>query len=480
MVMNKGYSVDVLLNFKTGGVNMKNIDSVIGKNAVSTQKQIKTQQGLINTGLKKYLNYQTAGISGLKSQRLLYLDIEKSQANIAKDSKRMDFTFLSQIFGGMALQRSFGTFGKNVISTYREMGDKNDDFNIKTNKLSASFSYLGYTFSKGFAESEFTQSVIEELTDTLNYLGGFFDDNPNIAATITDLSLALGALGTAMVISGQMTTLKMAFSPALANSTVAGALSTASNVPSWLQLGADSIKIGLTGVLLYIGLSKLDDILFGDDIDKDSVQYILGNTLITLGILFAGKTGGLSLIMSGIGLILKVSSLEIIQEGIWNVRNKIADFLSNALHKKEFEDAGSEFSNNNFISSYTLEELEKIKNGYDETLGAGGNVSISIKGSDIPKQYNGNIITPIKDDSDLVTESMISMSNTIGSNGAVSKTIAGSDVATVFNTNITTPLSNEVDTISAKMDNLVSKIKSLSLTELALDIANNKIVTKSP
>ena len=89
-----------------------------------------------------------------------------------------------------------------MINGYRDVSDKNSEFNIGVNKLSSAFTYLKFSIGKAFAENALVKDTLNGITDGLTNLAQWFNDNPDIAVLITTLSGALFVLGSTSLVLG--------------------------------------------------------------------------------------------------------------------------------------------------------------------------------------------------------------------------------------------------------------------------------------
>jgi len=218
------FSVDVVMNLidKTVQSSLKSAESSV-KGISDSAKNVPT--GLIENleaESKQLLTYgtnlnnieKTMGSSAAK--QYFNTIVEGGKASVAqlkraqKATKQFNFGFLSLIFGGMALQRTFTNVYNTIIDGYKDFADQNDSFLTGLTELQGAFTFLKFIIGDAFANSPFVQSMIENITIAIQELAIFLDDHPRLAWSIVGIAIALAALGTVALIAGQMITIGMA------------------------------------------------------------------------------------------------------------------------------------------------------------------------------------------------------------------------------------------------------------------------------
>lgn len=273
----------------------------------------------------------------------LYFESISSESDVAgkkiralqKATKQMDFGFLSLIFGGMALQRTFGNVFRSIINGYKDFAKQNDVFILKTNKLGASFAFLKFIIGKAFADSPLVQKFISGITKSLDYLGKFFDDHPNLAFTVSLLAGSLFAIGSAMSFAGNLITLKLAYDyikkitdlGSIKNISKLDGLSTSlSKLNKALRIGGGLLVAGLSVAFVINKLSGPNDF-------KDRLQTILVGTMggaIAGGIIGSifGPTGTLAGIAIGTAIGLVFSFTMSLGDFIFEDKPTLKDFFN--------------------------------------------------------------------------------------------------------------------------------------------------------
>ena len=159
------------------------------------------------TAIDKSLNktFENLEKTGVKSTEKISKNIDKmgdGAKKIAGGFAGIDLSFLSLMFGGMALEKMFKGLFNTVVDSYRQMSDENSAFNKGVKSLTNAFDFLKYSFGKAFAESPFVQTSLDNLKKTLDGVSMWVQNNTSIASFLISLAGALGLLGTAIVLMG--------------------------------------------------------------------------------------------------------------------------------------------------------------------------------------------------------------------------------------------------------------------------------------
>jgi len=132
-------------------------------------------------------------------------NIEKSTWKIKDNVKKIDFGFLSLIFAGMQLQRTFGGFLTQAIQGFLNFSGKQNNANKGVLRLTSAWEYLKFRVGQAFTESPLIEALIKGLTNLLNSLA----NSDGAVNTITTLVVALAALGAVLSFLGAFITLQM-------------------------------------------------------------------------------------------------------------------------------------------------------------------------------------------------------------------------------------------------------------------------------
>lgn len=161
-------------------VNLDQLDGALGRNDLSVKRNGKIWD----------------------QQRLRYLSANQALNKVRDSTQAFSFDFLSLTFGGIILQTTFGRVFRGLTQGFLDLTNQNNEFKQSVNDLNASFTFLKFSIGKSFAESPIVAGAVDTLTDALEDLGGFFDDYPNIGASIVVVSGALTLLGGSLLALG--------------------------------------------------------------------------------------------------------------------------------------------------------------------------------------------------------------------------------------------------------------------------------------
>jgi len=235
------FSVDVVMNLIS--------DSTKSAAAVSTgiEKNVKAL-----TSYGKNLNSIEQIYGRSKSKEYFNAIIEggkfsAKELNAAKDATQgLNYAFLSLIFGGMAVQRVFGTVFNALMDGYKSFADENDAFLTGLTELSGAFDLLKFVIGDAFVNSPFVQAAIEGMLTGVNELADFFQDNESLAVSVTALALAGFLFGGALIFLGQAINAGMAitaFSKTISNNLA----------PMMTFFGSNPLVLALAVALLLLG-----------------------------------------------------------------------------------------------------------------------------------------------------------------------------------------------------------------------------------
>jgi len=170
------------------------------KGYVQELETIQMMYGKGSPQAKQYFN------SIIENTQFTAKELKTAQKNLAG----FNFSFLSLIFGGIALEKTFGGAFKSLRDGYLEVADETDLFRKKTEGLADSFTLLKFTVFDAFANSPLVQKLIQGLGDFVTWLAGIFEANPTLGVVITTFVGALGGLGTVLFTLGTAQQLFMA------------------------------------------------------------------------------------------------------------------------------------------------------------------------------------------------------------------------------------------------------------------------------
>ena len=286
-----------------------------------------SQKDLINAFNKGNIGFTEQGKTIDKTTGKM-VSFSRATQKVNKGMEKMDFGFLSLLFGGMALQRTFGSMYKSLQTSYVSMGDKNDKFVKSIDKTTGAFEYMKVALFDGFVNNPLVAGVIDSITASLVHLGDWADKHPNIAGFLVGVGGALAVIGTGMVILGQVQTLKLAALALKEMASVnaeklrnlAGGLNDISNAKNKFG-AANAITIGLNiGAAIVSGVELVKEFK-ANGFSGATFGYALATALAVAGAVTA-------IWNPGIGIALFVAS---------TVTNKITDYLVETKNKKDMQ-----------------------------------------------------------------------------------------------------------------------------------------------
>jgi len=119
-------------------------------------------------------------------------DIIKSTEAMETGISRFQFEFLGILFFGMALQRFFGGIARAGISTFRSITEAVDGTNTALTAVSAASTFLAFTI--GEAINTLLEPLLPGLLEIVDTVGDWIQQNPELAAGIIGVGLAVGIL----------------------------------------------------------------------------------------------------------------------------------------------------------------------------------------------------------------------------------------------------------------------------------------------
>lgn len=119
-------------------------------------------------------------------------------------ANHFDFRLLSILFAGMALQRTFGGFARNLINTYTKAEDNTSGLSKATTRLTASFEFLKFSLIDALDNESFI-GIIDGIVGVIDWVSRLPE---GVRAGITGVIGALALIGTGAVI---WSTIKLAW-----------------------------------------------------------------------------------------------------------------------------------------------------------------------------------------------------------------------------------------------------------------------------
>ena len=287
---------------------------------------LKTQDQMAAISGKNNANYKAATEEVKRLQKELGLSAAE-MAKLRQKTKGFSFDFLTLLFAGMMLQKTFGGMFKGIIESYKKTVGLNSQFNRSVLKLQANFEFLKFSIANAL-NSPFVINAIEWFTDRLNQLSDFFLDNPDLALTIIAVVGALATIGTLSMIASGVEQIGMLMG-------IMGLSSTATAIGNLGKLAG----IGAIILSIKFGWDAAEDLIKGN-IDIITIMrgaiagFLLESGLILLqgGTLGTALVGGfvLGTVIAGllIGIKLFLDAKKTIEEakkmdGGWNKIGKL-------------------------------------------------------------------------------------------------------------------------------------------------------------
>jgi len=243
---------DVVLNMPTA--DFKRLEA-----ATKTLNQIGSEIGT-NSALFKQ---QKLVVANLNSQMGGFKLTEMQLKKLRIQTKGFNWDFMSLMFFGMILQRTFGGAYKSIIDNYKKIVGLNSEFTKSVMKLNANWSYLKFSIANAL-NSPTIVNAIEWFSNAIERVGDYFADHPGMAQLIIDIIAALAGFGTVLIIGSAWMQWEKVFDffqkkfAALVN-LIPGAQDKLNDFAIWLQThwkSAIAAGLNLTG----LGFS-IDDLI---------------------------------------------------------------------------------------------------------------------------------------------------------------------------------------------------------------------------
>ena len=303
-----------------GSIGQKDlIKKTDAENFKELQKQMqlansaKSQLGRGSNVFKEINEYVKKLITNLKLTK-------KQIKTVTHENKKFKFDFLTLLFVGMMLKKTFGGMFKSIIDNYKKITGLHSQFNKSLLKLQAGFGYLKFSIANAL-NSPGIIKAIEWFTDRIVKLGDYLVENPGIAITILGVIGALYTIGTLSSIASGIIQLGMLMeimgaSGAGAAITNLKALSSIAGIAIGFYLVFDGVKD-----VFKKGTSALSI--------KNIIKTSLGATLLSWGVLSkltteTALTSGVGAATIGLAVFSIGISLALIFNGIEKAMDKEA------------------------------------------------------------------------------------------------------------------------------------------------------------
>ena len=226
------------------------------------------------------------------------LKITKGETTkLLHNNKKFKFDFLTLLFVGMMLTKTFGGMFRNIIDSYKKITGLHSVFNKSLLKLQAGFGYLKFAIANAL-NSPGIIKAIEWFTNAIVWLGDYLLEHPTLSQAILAVIAALVTIGTLASIASGLIQMSMLIDIASATKVLTagknlealggGTKLFAKQVEA---LGAGSFSgliIGVTGVIAIF--STLFGLLNNDKSTRDwtvdaissVVKFVI--TLVSVGL----------------------------------------------------------------------------------------------------------------------------------------------------------------------------------------------------
>lgn len=250
---------------------------------------LKTQDQMAAISGKNNANYKAATEEVKRLQKELGLSTAQTE-KLRQKTKAFSFDFLTLLFAGMMLQKTFGGMFKSIIDGYKKTVGLNSQFNRSALKLQANFEFLKFSIANAL-NSPFVINAIEWFTDRINQLSDFFLDHPGFAKAILAVVAALATIGTLSMIASGVKQIGMLMG-------IMGLSSTATAIENLGKLAG----IGAIILSIKFGWDAAKDLINGNIDIRTIIRGAFAGFLARFGItLLKGGTLGTALVG---GLIL--------------------------------------------------------------------------------------------------------------------------------------------------------------------------------
>lgn len=280
---------DIVKTMNTQADQLNNPAAKYEKGFKTIQKTVKQ-----NDLLKDVLGEQSKEYR----QQQEYLELQQKQLNINANgmnqlrlrTKAFSFDFLTLIFTGMMLERTFGGMFNGIINSYKKVMGMNSQFNRSTLKMSAAFEYLKFSIANAL-NNPVILSAIEWFTDRLSELGDWMQDNPEFAGGLLAVVGALVAIGKIVSLAGAVTQMGLLFD-LMSKSTTATAIANLTKLAG----------IGLITLSIVLAWDTIKDIMENGFDVESAIRIAVAAALLEAGLLLV-QGGGIGMAIKG-GLVL--------------------------------------------------------------------------------------------------------------------------------------------------------------------------------
>ncbi|OYT26322.1 MAG: hypothetical protein B6V02_02000 [Thermoprotei archaeon ex4572_64] len=274
-----GYSIKDI-NKELAKVDLKQVGTGIIDKQISdiTEKQQKLMEtGKMNNQLMQTYGKHSKEASDYVAKMQQRWKLTGKEIAIAtKNTKQMSFDFLTLLFGGMALQRTFGGMYRSMEEGYKSVSDDNDSYIKGLSKLSNAFTYVKFSMFDTFANVLVDTGALDKITDWLTDFGDLVNDYPEIGVVTLSLAGFFAVVGTAAIAGGQILQYRMMFDVIKGFSLLkTGKLDKATKSIDFLQSKLAK-GIGVTGGILVTGFAVKELV---KSIKEQNITGMIGNSI---------------------------------------------------------------------------------------------------------------------------------------------------------------------------------------------------------
>ena len=220
---------------------------------------------------------------------------KETTESLTKVRKEFDFTFLTFLFAGMAIQKFGKSILRSLFDTYSMVHNEQGKLNKDILQMKASFGFLKFTIAEALESSPLWNKFKDTVVNMVDSLSDFFTKHPNWSTAVVTAAGALAAIGTLSIVIGTViqTEMMVAAMATMFGTTIPGVLAGSSTLNSLVKGG---LSIGIT---FFVTKALLDWAGFSN------WQSWLGATMgaiVAAGLIFTGLPAGTAAVIAiGIG-----------------------------------------------------------------------------------------------------------------------------------------------------------------------------------
>ena len=224
-----------------------------------------------------------------------------------RSTRTFNFDFLTLMFAGQMLQRTFGGAIKSIVTDFNRLTEHQSAFGMATRNVSANFNYLKFAIGNALNNPMIVDAV-EWLADGIQYVADVIDENPELAITIMAIMGAMAAIGIAAQIASAVIQVGMmgdAVKKLVTHGGGKGAISTINFLKALSLVG--TITIGTITFNDTLEITTDEKTKLVDRLINIGEWGLLG---ATFGFFLGGVSGGLLGLKIGLGLGVLVNAID--------------------------------------------------------------------------------------------------------------------------------------------------------------------------